>query len=71
MFLFTACGDNENNNNGGNNGENTQTYTITFKNYDGSIISQKTDYHYGDSVVVPSETPSRPSDNVYTYTFVG
>lgn len=44
-------------------------YTITFKNYDDSIITSAT-YHYGDTVEVPT-TPAKPSDNTYSYTFAG
>jgi len=46
-------------------------YTITFKNYDGSVISEKIDYHYGDNVEVPSEVPTKPNDNIYQYIFEG
>ena len=45
-------------------------YTITFKNYDGSIILSK-DYHYGDEVELPENNPTKPADNTYTYTFAG
>ena len=44
-------------------------YTVIFKNYDGTELSNTT-YHYGDEVVVP-ETPSKPADNTYTYDFAG
>ncbi len=44
-------------------------YTVTFKNYDGAILSNKT-YHYGDTVIAPN-APSKSADNTYTYTFVG
>ncbi len=44
-------------------------YTITFQNYDGTQIS-KTDYHYGDTVVVPGN-PTRANTNTYTYAFSG
>ncbi|MBO5089656.1 MAG: InlB B-repeat-containing protein, partial [Clostridia bacterium] len=44
-------------------------YTVIFKNYNGVVLSTKT-YHYGDGVVAPS-TPTKPSDNTYTYTFAG
>lgn len=42
-------------------------YTVTFKNYNGTVISSKT-YHYGDTVTVPVN-PFRAADNTYTYTF--
>ena len=45
-------------------------YTVTFKNEDGSVISTKADYHYGDTVVVP-ETPTKPADEQNTYVFNG
>ena len=45
-------------------------YTITFKNEDGTVISEKTDYHYGDTVVVP-ENPTKEDDETYTYEFAG
>ncbi len=44
-------------------------YTVTFKNYDGTLISSET-YHYGDTVTVP-ENPSKPADETYTYVFAG
>ena len=45
-------------------------YVVTFKNADGSIISQ-TNYHYGDTVVEP-ENPSMPGgENECTFTFLG
>ena len=44
-------------------------YTVTFVDYDGTVISSGT-YHYGDSITVPSN-PTRPSDNTYNYTFTG
>ena len=46
-------------------------YTITFKNADGSVILTKTDYHYGDTVAQPAETPTKPADDENTYVFVG
>lgn len=44
-------------------------YTVTFKNWDGSVISEQT-YHYGDAVVAPN-TPQNPSDENCCYVFVG
>ena len=45
------------------------TYTVTFKNYDGTVISTGT-YSYGDAVSVPAN-PTRAADTEYTYTFTG
>lgn len=44
-------------------------YTVTFKNWDGTVLSQKT-YHYGEEVVPPQD-PTRPGDHVYRYIFAG
>ena len=44
-------------------------YTIVFKNYNGDVLSTNT-YHYGDTVEIP-ETPTKQSNNTYTYTFAG
>ncbi len=43
------------------------TYTIVFKDHDGSVINRKT-YHFGDTIVIP-ENPVRVSDDTYSYTF--
>ena len=45
------------------------TYTVTFKNWDGSVISTNT-YRYGVAITVPAD-PTRPADNTNTYTFTG
>ena len=45
-------------------------YTITFKNYDGKVLSTKTDYHKGDTVEIP-ENPTREADEIYYYEFSG
>lgn len=44
-------------------------FTVIFKNYDGSILSE-TIYNYGDRVIIPSD-PTRPSDKIYEYLFSG
>jgi hypothetical protein len=44
-------------------------YTVTFKNWDGTILSAKT-YHYGDKVTIPAD-PMRAVDEKYIYTFAG
>jgi len=46
-----------------------KNYTITFKNDDGTTISSK-DYHYGDTVQVPEETPTKEQEG-YIFTFIG
>ena len=44
-------------------------YTVTFYNGE-EVVSTKTDYHWGDEVVLP-EDPSKAADDTYTYTFAG
>ena len=48
---------------------NTPIYTITFKKWDGTVLSTKT-YHYGDKVIAPA-TPTKAADKIYTYSFNG
>lgn len=55
-------------------GREKQTYTVTWKNWDGSVLYTE-DYRYGDTPVfnnkstTPSDYPTRMSDGVYSYTF--
>ena len=47
-----------------------KNYKVVFENYDSSVISSKSDYHYGDEVIQP-DAPVKPADNTYTYEFEG
>lgn len=47
----------------------TETFTVTFRNYDGTVLSQ-TEYLRGETVTEP-ETPVRAEDEHGTYEFVG
>ncbi len=44
-------------------------YTVTFRN--GDLILQKSTLAYGETPVYTGETPVRPADKEYTYTFDG
>ena len=44
-------------------------YTVTFKDYDGTVLSSST-YHYGDAIIIPAN-PTRPTDGVNVYSFTG
>lgn len=44
-------------------------YTVTFENWDGTVISTNT-YHWGDTITVPAN-PTRPDDRLGSYTFAG
>lgn len=45
-------------------------YTVTFKDWDGTVISSE-QYMFGQAVVPPSVNPTRPADMKYNYTFAG
>jgi ribosomal protein L21E len=45
------------------------SYTVVFRNYDGSILSEQF-CHYGDPINIP-ENPTRYTDETYTYVFAG
>ena len=46
-----------------------ERYTVTFKDYDGMVLSQAA-YYAGDEVTVPAD-PVREADSLYTYAFAG
>lgn len=49
--------------------EVTATYTITFQNWDGEVISSEV-YEPGAEVVIPDD-PEKAADETYTYAFAG
>ena len=80
-YVFSGWVDNEGNiDDLGNVIENRNvyaTYTPTYKVYkvefvndDGSFISDKKDYHYGDNIVIPNN-PTKAPTKQYTYIFEG
>ena len=48
-----------------------QTYTITWKNYDGTVLETDTDVRKGTTPTYDGETPTRPNDDTYKYTWNG
>lgn len=44
--------------------------TVRFLNYDGSVFDTQT-VQYGGSATAPATDPTKPSDDVYSYTFAG
>lgn len=45
-------------------------YTVTFRDYDGTVVSQE-QYALNAPVIEPSVDMTRPADNTYTYQFTG
>ena len=45
-------------------------YTVTFKNWDGSILEEK-ELEYGQLPTYTLSMPTRQSDEMYKYTFKG
>lgn len=45
-------------------------YTVIFKNYDGTVLETKT-LDYGTVITYSGTTPTKPSDEQYTYSFSG
>ena len=53
----------------GNDGALLNRYTVTFRDWDGTILRSE-EYSEGDTVWAPPD-PHRAADNTYTYTFSG
>ena len=51
--------------------QEVQKYTVTWKNYDGSILEIDYNVPYGATPSYDYETPVKPSDDAYDYVFKG
>ena len=49
---------------------NVRSYTVTWLNYDQKVLSEET-YAYGETPTYKGNTPVKPSDKEYEYTFIG
>ena len=47
------------------------SYTVTWKNYDGTVLETDTGVSYGATPSYDGEIPVKPGDAQYTYTFAG
>ena len=66
FFLFVSCG-------GTNNTPSIEetTYTVTWKNYDGSVLEVDENVSYGATPSYDGNTPTKPDSDGYRYTFTG
>lgn len=64
--LLAGCGEQ---NNPPEDNPVANTYTITFKNYDNSVLLTLTDVEEGTTPVYTLSAPTRAEDDKYTYTF--
>ena len=51
--------------------QNIETFTVTWKNWDGTILETDYSVTYGTMPSYNGQTPSRVSDEMYTYSFSG
>ena len=49
----------------------TQTFTVTWQNYDGTVLEVSSNVAYGDTPSYNGATPVRGRDGLHTYTFCG
>lgn len=67
-MLFSAC-DNFNSFTGTSDKETS--YTVTFLNYDNTLLYCATGIKEGEPAIYEGDTPTRPDSNEYTYSFIG
>ncbi len=71
-LLLTGCNSSGGSSSGSDNPSVTQdSFTITWKNWDGSILETDTNVAYGSTPSYDGADPARPADDEYTYTWSG
>ncbi len=51
--------------------EETKSYTVTWENYDGTVLYEENNVLRGTTPIFKGKTPTRADDDIYTYTFSG
>ncbi|MDE7192091.1 MAG: hypothetical protein K2O35_06465 [Clostridia bacterium] len=64
-------GNNGNNSNNGNGSSQEKTYTVVWKNYEGTVLEVDYDVPSGTVPTYDGNTPTRVADDNYVYTFDG
>ena len=72
-MLLVSCNTETSNNSSKDNETDKllHKYTITWKNYDGTILETDKDVEEGTLPTYDGATPSRPDDGTYSYSFTG
>lgn len=73
-FSLAGCGSNNGSSTEDSSGEGCippRIYTITWKNYDGTVLETDTDVIQGSLPTYDGATPTKPSDTEYKYTWSG
>ena len=71
IFSLAGCGNDAKQSENSHSSDSTNTYTITWKNYDGTVLETDTSVAYGTTPSYDATTPTKESTNQYSYAFTG